>query len=208
MVEVPGMTDYRTEADASAFWRKVDARIAAAVKTAMNAETGIVPNVVYGSAMFNAAGRAVWGSQRGILVSSATVSIPQVIANATTTVIDFDNVINDPYGAISGSGSGWVFTAPFDGDYLVLYGNLLQSTTWTVAGRFALSNLIINGSGGPTLDKQYPISGSVIDPYLHGIVVQPMVAGDTLAITLYQNHGFSLNTGGTPDCFIQIFTVG
>lgn len=157
---------------------------------------------------FTEDGRVSYVSASGnILISSASVSIPQVLPNAVTTVIDFDNIILDPLGCISGSGASWRFAAPEDGYYFVLHGNLLEAVTWSVAGRVAIASLVKNAGAGLPIDHQYPISGSVIAPYLHGVFVIDMLNGDTLHITTYQNSGGDINTGGHPVCNFQVFRV-
>lgn len=199
---------YKDEQDAAAFWRKVDEKIAQAIKTATNAESGIVPGVIYSQAMFNAAGHAVWGGVGGILVSSATVSTPQTLANNTTTVIDFDNIVSDTGGNISGTGASWVFTAPRDGYYLTLFGNQTDTNTWSVGGREINASYKINGGGGYFLDRQWPVAGFAIAPFLQGVAVIQLAAADTLAIVNYHNRGSSIQTGSAGDCFIQVLSVG
>lgn len=171
------------------------------VARAMRAPTGVIPGT-YGRVSVDIAGRVVAGVGVGALIAAASRSTPQSISNATTAVIDFDHVIFDPNGYIT-TGAGWVFTAPFTGYYQVLFGNLTDTNTWSVAGREINAKYAINGSGGYYLDRQWPITGSPIALFLQGVAVVQLAAGDTFAINTYQNSGASLQTGSAGDCFVQ-----
>lgn len=177
------------------------------IARALRAPTGVIPGT-YGRVSVDARGRVMSGVGVGSLIASANRTTPQTISNATTTVIDFDSVAFDPNGYISGSGSGWVFTAPQDGFYQILHGNLLESTTWAIAGRYVLASALVNGSGSTAIDRQYPPISVVSEPYINGVVGLELNQGDTVAITEYQNSGGAIDTGGSLDCYVQVYIVG
>lgn len=76
------MSDYQSQQDAAAFWRKVQKAAATAALDAVKTQTGITPGVKYGSTIYDAYGRAVWGSEgvgvigQGCALSSGDQNVP------------------------------------------------------------------------------------------------------------------------------------
>jgi hypothetical protein len=119
------MTDYRTQQQADALWRAIEANVEKKIAAALARPSGITPGTAYGSVIFDAAGRATWGGAGGssgaaICYSiSSSVSVP---GDGTPTRIDFDideYDSQDPTGSITYPGGLWTYTAPLAGWYRV-----------------------------------------------------------------------------------------
>lgn len=92
------MSDYRTEQQAAALWRALEQKMDAKIAQALRLPSGITPGTAYGSVIFDAFGRAIWGGagsggaaqfchvrSGGVSVSSGTaIRVPMGFGSSVT----------------------------------------------------------------------------------------------------------------------------
>lgn len=199
------MTDHRTEQGAADFWRQIDARIDKRLGPAINRQTGIVPGTAYGSVIFDAAGRAVWGGAGGgggtVLVRAAQHGGSDTIASGTNTRINYSTVAYDPLSIVTTT-PDWQVTLPYDGWYR-MYGTVVLRTNgndWP-AGKVARMWFVDESF---ILDSFYLWSTTSDDFYLYlqGEVILSGTTGDHwwLSVTHNTLHDRVVDGGGAnPD---------
>jgi len=122
---------------------------------------------------------------------------------ATTTLIDFDTLVFDEAERVT-TGASWVFTAGVDGWYQVIVNVGVDATTGIVGCELLLYK---NGNPVRTLHRGHNFSGDNLGQ-LHGVAIEQLVAGDTLAVYVKDNEGgpLELSTDSKAN-FIEILRV-
>jgi hypothetical protein len=120
------VTDYRTQQQADALWRAIEANVDKKIATALARPTGVTPGTAYGSVIFDSAGRATWGGagsgSTGAAICYRLSSAVSVPGTGVPERIDFDidqYDSQDPTGSITYPGGLWTYTAPLAGWYRV-----------------------------------------------------------------------------------------
>jgi hypothetical protein len=189
------MSDYRSEQDAAAFWRKIDARIERKISDQFKVQTGIVPGVAYGSTIFDAAGRAVWGGAGGggiIGLAAYKTSDSQSIADSDNIVVNYDTPISDDNDLVT-TGASWAYTGATQGIYIVIASLAWGAINWA-AGVDTRTKVFVNGSNSWNLDWQTHAQGGAGVRTLHGTGYVFLNEGDELDIRAYQSSGSSQST--------------
>jgi hypothetical protein len=126
-----------------------------------------------------------------------TTSAGQSIPTTSMTVVDFGTKDYDTHGAVSGTGSSWVFTCPMSGYYQVSTKTRIGSgITFTNNKQISIS-LRKNGSEQQRLMDEFTQEGNTYGIGWQGTGVVKCLAGDTLAIALYHEGNSSANLGTT-----------
>lgn len=117
----------------------------------------------------------------------------QSIANNTTTIIDFEDVVSDPDALVT-VGAAWHFTVPIAGTYLVLGQIAFASSTAWALGERAFIQAFVNGSSRINLDRKDNFTSGVTAQIMAltgaGLVV--CAVGDTIDIRTNQTTGGSI----------------
>jgi hypothetical protein len=118
----------------------------------------------------------------------------QSIPNAAETVIDFEDMINDPHllVTVADAPATWFYTVPVSGYYLVTALIVFETTnTWAVSEVVRIRPLV-NGSGAQYAGRgtAFPASSTAVS--VLGVVPVYAVMDDTIAIGVYQNSGAAL----------------
>lgn len=129
------------------------------------------------------------------IAARAYRSSAQNVANATTTVVNFDAVEVDTAGAVT-TGSAWAFTAPQDGLYLVAVTVTLASNSSWVIGEQARLELYRNDALYARLAADSNINANT-PVTLSGATLAALQQGDKVDVRIYQNSGGTLSISGT-----------
>jgi hypothetical protein len=186
------MTDYRTQQQADALWRAIEANVDKKIAAALKIPTGITPGTAYGSVIFDAAGRATWGGAGGggasLIASYWTDSIIS-IASGSYVVVDFANETHDPDGLVT-TGSPWALTIPANGKYqIVAKVRFVESGSGWSAGNHAEMWIHRNGFIDELIDYLDDPQNATLNNVLSGNVVDTFLQDDTIAIALFQSSG-------------------
>lgn len=116
----------------------------------------------------------------------------QSISNATTTIVNFEDITYDTHAAVT-TGASWKFTAPATGYYKVTSRLLFTNTFNWNAGEFAQFSLYKNGSVYSQLDyvDNY-FTGTAMFGSVRGSDTVYLAVGDYIDIRIYQNTGSAL----------------
>jgi hypothetical protein len=128
----------------------------------------------------------------GTPIARANTSAAPSIANNTITVVNFDTVNVDTSSAIT-TGTGWRFTAPANGNYLVSAALLFAATTTWADVEVGAISLYLNGALYAHLDRKDSYgSASSVNMHLSGVTLVPMAASDYIDVRVFQNSGAAL----------------
>jgi hypothetical protein len=139
------------------------------------------------------------GTAAAAIHARYTTDAGQSIPNITTTIVDFEDAVDDTNTAVT-TGAAWHFTAPVAGRYHVDAALLFASTTtWALVERGQMQ-LYKNGVAYSTLDRNDNInsSGGAQLMMLSGSDTIVLAAADTIDIRASQNSGaaLTLNASG------------
>lgn len=130
--------------------------------------------------------------ERGVpVVAMYTTDAGQSIPNLTNTIVNFGTQVTDTHGAVT-TGTGWKFTAPVAGQYLVAATIAYEFSTAWAEGQRAQLRAHVNGDltcelGAPWLGMT---SGSVIlFATVGGAALVSLASGATLDVRTRQNSG-------------------
>ncbi len=134
----------------------------------------------------------VRGDASAQIVGRATTQAAQSIANATTTIVNYDIVGTDTHSAIT-SGATWKFTAPHTAHYAIAASlALVPSATWAT-GESCLLTVFRSGVIFTYLDFRDMYGGAVaMAMRVGGMTTVPMTAGQYLDIRVNQTSGGAL----------------
>jgi hypothetical protein len=120
----------------------------------------------------------------------------QSIPNITTTIVDFNTLVDDTGGAspLVTTGAAWHFTAPVAGRYCIMsIIDFSTTTTWGPTERATL-NYFVNGViySQPSRVSNLDSSVTTAIVRLSGVDTMVLNAGDTVDIRVSQNTGAAL----------------
>lgn len=131
------------------------------------------------------------------------------IANATETIVNFEDVDYDPLSLVT-TGASWVFACPVAGYYQVQVFIRFQSSTDWAPGEVLELNLFRDGTEVAMLLRldDWPASSTLVAAGGGGDTLY-CDAGDTLQVRVYQASGVNLNLSSDGRYnHISIYRVG
>jgi hypothetical protein len=134
------------------------------------------------------------------VVARYTSNAGQSIPDVTSTTVNFEDVVFDPYSAVT-TGASWVFTAPTGagGTYLVTCEIQLSSTSAWDVGELAQLTLRKNGTDYANLARQGSQTTGVGQTVtLNGATLVDLAAGDTIDVQVQQNSDGALSLTTLP----------
>lgn len=205
------MTDYATEQQAAALWRIIERKMDAKLTALLKVQSGIVPGEAYGSVIFDAAGRAVWGgagaSGGALAFTWHRMTGQSFTSGAAEAPIEYTGTMYDPNAYVTFS--PWTFTAPATGVYHYDLFLLFSSAAWTAGNNLRLfqnKDSALPGADDYRQIRYVPIQASftnAVDINASGTIT--MNAGDTLGFLCFHNRsGGSISTAGGMCSIAQI----
>ncbi len=126
------------------------------------------------------------------IVARAVTVAGQVIANVTTTIVNYGDVFYDLGGGIT-IGAAWKYTAPISGYYAVTASVAFVATATWSTGEIALLTLFKSGVINTYLDARDMYGGATpMNMRLGGTTVVLLLAGEYMDIRVYQASGAAL----------------
>lgn len=165
----------------------------------------------YGQPAARAISADTAGSVTSPVVAVYTTNAGQSIPNNTNTIVDYEDLEVDTHSCVT-PGSGWIFTAPYDGYYYVAASALFVGTTaWAAGTERATLQILVNGVAFTGLDRQdnHDATSHLVRVGGPGRVIH-LVAGDTISIAIFQTTGGALALFSTNalNNWVSIFMVG
>ena len=206
------MSDYRTQQQADALWRAIEANVDKRIAEALARQSGVIPGGPYTSFTVRPNGLIDWAGAGGgaggfALLAFQRASSTQSVGSSahvqySTSVINVD-------GCVSTSGGYWEFTAPADGYYL-FFANIRfveVSSGWS-GGHQATLYLTVNG--GPSLhiglldDPQNDTRNNII----RGFAATYADADDVITVKLEQTSGTTMTLGSGFGEYVMAISTG
>lgn len=127
------------------------------------------------------------------VVARYSTTAGQVLTNNTLTVIDFGTKTIDTHNAVA-TGSGWVFTAPTAGTYLVSASVMFATTTAWANGEVAQLELYKGGSRWSVFRRDSGLDTTTATQFkqLAGCDTVTLATGETISIRASQATGAAL----------------
>lgn len=129
----------------------------------------------------------------------------QSLANNTTTIINYEDVVADPDGLVT-VGAAWEFVVPVTGLYLIIAQiAFVSSTAWALGERGILQGFV-NGAQRVNFDRKdnFSTGATAQVMVLSGAAIVVCTVGDTIDIRANQNTGGSLALD-TTSSFNQVY---
>jgi hypothetical protein len=111
----------------------------------------------------------------------------QTIPNGSPTLFDYDTKVEDTHNAVT-TGTGWKFTAPKTGLYLINQFNVIFSTQFAAAKTLS-SRLYKNGSQVAFIGRHLVAATVTENFHVYGSIPYPLSKGDYIDVRLYQDTG-------------------
>lgn len=212
------MSDFGTERDATAFWRKVDQRIDEKIeKMVFKFQSGVVPGGIYTRFRVNSAGWIVWAG------TDETLIVELELGEISTDDSDFDNLPH-PWAAATitdtlsicanvtitltaGDFDTVAITIPTDGSYTFRHAATLIGG-W-INGDIFKTILYVNGVETATVAQLTISADTGADQPLDGSTTQTLTAGDVCVAYFSWTNTLTTPTGarGTNTPAVSSFTV-
>lgn len=130
------------------------------------------------------------------VVAYCTRASTQSISNGTTTIVDYSTKTTDPYSAVT-TGSGWKFTVPVSGYYIISATACFESTSNWADGEVAYLDVYVNNGLFARIDRKdnYP-AGASKAMFLSGTCLAGLASNAYVDIRVNQSSGGSLNLVG------------
>lgn len=147
------------------------------------------------------------------VVASYTIDTSQTIASATSTVINYDRLVQDTHSRVT-TGASWRFTAAVAGYYVTAATVQLTSpASWTTGKTARLYLFKNNGStvDGTGILGTYNSYGTASFVQLGGTRIVYLAVGDYLELRVIQDTGSSVATyagAGGQFSHVSIWKVG
>ena len=131
--------------------------------------------------------------QRVPIIARYNTAAGQVLANTNLTVIDFGTKIIDSHNAVA-TGSGWTFTAPTTGTYLVSASVLFATTTAWANGEVGQLELYKGATRWSVLRRDSGLDTTTATQFKHlaGCDTVTLATGETINIRASQASGAAL----------------
>ncbi len=133
-------------------------------------------------------GERYTGGEMGVpVVARYSTNAGQSIPNVTDTIVNFEDVTFDPWGAVT-VGASWKFTAPAHGYYLVTPYVRFNTLVWA-AGNVVVLKLFLNGALAMSPGATYAWNATAIYLPAGGTTLIELAEGDYIDIRVNQNRG-------------------
>ena len=132
---------------------------------------------------------------------SVYIASPAAVPTSTATNAGYDTVLKDTHNGFT-TGASSKYTIPISGNYFATAANVWPNQVNNIRAIY----IKVNGTNKATIVNQ---TASVFEVSTHiSKLLVDLVAGDEVAVDIYQNSGGNLTpSGGETQCFFTIHKV-
>ncbi|RJX17550.1 MAG: hypothetical protein C4575_12975 [Desulforudis sp.] len=143
-------------------------------------------------------------------IAIAEISGTQTVAHNTVTIINYNDVIYDPWGAIT-TGAAWKFTCPNGkaGFFTFIAACRYNGFDWTAANQNSLLDCYINGVNHRRVALSFTQAAGFFAIFLKGDLLIYLNEDDYFDIRAYHIAGGTLTIPDVPSqIYIMVYRVG